>query len=504
MVFNSFEFLIFYPAVLLIHFLLPHRYRWISLLIASYYFYISWNPRLVFLILFTTAVSYFSSILIEKEHEKHSTGDGKTVNGSREKWLLVLTLAASLGVLFFFKYFNFLSSSVTGIVNIFRKAPSDPLILDLILPVGISFYTFQTLSYVIDVYRGNIAAEKHFGYYALYVSFFPQLVAGPIERPENLLPQLHADYRPQWSDTTAGLRMMLIGFFKKIAVADLLAPYVNSVYNDPENANGLGIVIATVMFAFQIYCDFAGYTDIAIGCARVMGIRLMQNFDRPYISGSIKEFWRRWHISLSSWFRDYIYFPLGGSRCARWRHMLNIVIVFLVSGLWHGADWAFVIWGLMHGLYQVIGYFTQKPRDKMWNALKIGADSAFVRYLRRFNTFVLVCFGWVFFRAGSVSGMSSFKALSIMLPKLFTDWSFTADYFTGTFEHMGLTLTAAVTAVLSLLVMRRLDITKLGTDSPDCLVMSKSRYVYIVWVIALAWMLLLVGDGASSFIYFQF
>lgn len=288
MVFNSLEFLIFYPAVLILYFLVPTKFRWILLLAASYYFYLSWNVELVFLIVFTTVISYCAALAIEKSPKK-----------SLRKLCLAATLVCSLGVLLFYKYFDFLAGSVISAATLFG-AKLEPFSLGLILPVGISFYTFQTLSYVIDVYRGNITAERHFGYYALYVSFFPQLVAGPIERPENLIPQLREDHRFNRDDTREGIRMMLIGFFKKIAVADLCAAYVVPVYSDPSAANGPAVLLATVLFAFQIYGDFAGYTDIAIGCARVMGIRLMKNFDRPYTAESIKEFWARWHISLSS------------------------------------------------------------------------------------------------------------------------------------------------------------------------------------------------------------
>ena len=497
MVFNSIEFLIFFPVVLFLYFVLPQKLRWILLLSASYYFYVSWNLSLIWLILFTTAVSYLSAILIGNLKEKYPNGEKR----GRERFWLILTLLVSLGVLFFFKYFNFLSDSVNAIANLFRAEQADPLVLNLILPVGISFYTFQTLSYVIDIYRGSIKPERHFGYYALYVSFFPQLVAGPIERPENLIPQLHEKHRFEWSNAIPGLRKMLIGFFKKVVVADLLATYVNAVYNAPSEATGFGVLLATVLFAFQIYCDFAGYTDIAIGCAEVMGIRLMQNFDRPYISESIQEFWRRWHISLSSWFKDYIYFPLGGSRCKKWRHMLNICIVFFVSGLWHGAAWTFVIWGLLHGIYQVIGHFTKKPREKMWRALHVDPSCKAVRLLKRFNTFLLVSFAWIFFRA------NSFSDLLILLKKLFTDWSLEASYFAGTLDHMELTVIGIVTSVLSILVMNRMDLHRLGAPTLSdgrVRVQSASRYVLIVWTVVLAWLLLLMGDGASSFIYFQF
>lgn len=269
MVFNSIAFLIYFPIVLLLYFALPKKLSWVMLLLASYYFYISWNVELIYLIVFTTVVSWGSSMLIERTQRK-----------GIKKLFLVLTLVTCLGILFFYKYFNFLSDSVVEALKAFGIG-ADPFNLDLILPVGISFYTFQTLSYVIDVYKGEVKTERNFFFYALYVVYFPQLVAGPIERPNNLIPQLHARHKPTWENTRNGLRKMLIGFFKKVVVADLLATYVNAVYNDAANATGLGVVIATVLFAVQIYCDFAGYTDIAIGCAEIMGIKLMQNFNRP-------------------------------------------------------------------------------------------------------------------------------------------------------------------------------------------------------------------------------
>ena len=486
MVFNSFDFLIFYPIVLLLYFALPKKLSWIMLLAASYYFYISWNVDLIYLIVGTTLISWVSAMLIERTQKK-------TV----KKLFLVLTLVTSLGVLFFYKYFNFLSDSVTDTLKLFGVG-ADPFHLDLILPVGISFYTFQTLSYVIDVYRGEVKTERNFFFYALYVSFFPQLVAGPIERPNNLIPQLHERHRPTWDNTREGLRMMLIGFFKKVVVADLLAAYVNAVYNDAANATGLGVLVATVLFAVQIYCDFAGYTDIAIGCARIMGIRLMQNFDRPYISQSIQEFWRRWHISLSTWFKDYIYFPLGGSRCARWKNLRNIMIVFTVSGLWHGAAWTFVIWGALHGLYQVIGKLLKPWREKALEAMGIDSQTKIMQFVRRAGTFTLVCFAWIFFRANSMADAM------VLIGKLFTDWGLTESYWRATFDHMGLTLTTAGISALSVYVMNRMDATQLRLSREGDGAVPVFRYAYVVWAVALAWLLLLAGDGASAFIYFQF
>lgn len=488
--FNSAEFLIFYPIVLLLHYLLPIRIRWIMLLAVSYYFYMTWNPSLIFLILFTTAVSWVCSIVIEKTQKK-----------ATKRLCLTVTLIICLGVLFFFKYYNFLANSVSWIMTLFGTANTD-FTLNLILPVGISFYTFQTLSYVIDVYRGDIKVEHHFGYYALFVSFFPQLVAGPIERPDNLLPQLHE--KQHWSNENAviGLKRMLVGYFKKVVVADLLAVYVNAVYNNAEDSAAVSVILASVMFAVQIYCDFSGYTDVAIGCARVMGIRLMQNFDLPYTARSIKEFWNRWHISLSTWFRDYLYFPLGGSRCSKAKHMRNLMIVFLVSGLWHGAAWTFVLWGFLHGAYQVVGILTKNSREKLCEKLNINRESAGYHAWQRICTFALVTFAWIFFRANSMSD------LGILMSKLVTGWNVP---LTDVFSGMGLTLRGAMISALSVLILVILDRMVVHDEKPQAdgtylssLAVNRGKALIITWAIAVAWLALLAGDGASSFIYFQF
>ena len=374
--------------------------------------------------------------------------------------------------------------------------------LNLILPVGISFYTFQTLSYAIDVYRGDVKTERHFGYYALFVVFFPQLVAGPIERPDNLIPQLKAEHKWNNEDALAGFKRMVVGFFKKVVVADLLANYVNVIYNDVENATGLGVVIASVMFAVQIYCDFSGYTDIAIGCARIMGYRLMQNFDRPYCAKSIKEFWNRWHLSLSTWFRDYLFFPLGGSRCSTLKRYRNVMIVFLVSGLWHGADWTYVIWGALHGVYQVLGYITINARKKMFEKFGWNWDSKWHGMLQTAVTFVLADFAWIFFRANNTA------ELGVLLNRLFTSWSVPMS---EVFDTMGLTLTGAVISVLSVAIMVILDRLVRHNEQPQpdgtlrsTLAISNGKSLVYVWAIIIAWMVLLAGDGSSSFIYFQF
>lgn len=333
MLFNSLSFAVFLPVVFVLYWLLPHKYRWILLLMASYYFYMSWNVKYVVLILFTTLVSYGAGILLEK-------GWGK----KRKKAVVATAVTLSLSVLFFFKYFNFISESTVYFFSLFA-IQLNHFTLDLLLPVGISFYTFQTLGYVIDVYKGDVKAERHLGYYATFISFFPQLVAGPIERTKNLMPQIKAVHKFDYEQATYGLKLMAWGFFKKIVIADTLSQYVSKVYGTPHDYQGFALVLATIFFALQIYCDFSGYSDIAIGTAKLMGIDLMTNFRSPYFSQNVKEFWGRWHVSLSTWFRDYVYIPLGGNRVSKFRHALNLMITFLVSGLWHGANWTFVAWG---------------------------------------------------------------------------------------------------------------------------------------------------------------
>ncbi|MBQ8720398.1 MAG: MBOAT family protein [Clostridia bacterium] len=484
MTFNSWEFLLFYPIVALLYFVLPKKLKWPMLLIASYYFYICYQASLIFLILLTTAISWGASALIER-----------TESPRVKKTALALTLIVCLGVLFFYKYFNFLSGSFAGLVSLFGYE-TPPLVLNLILPVGISFYTFQTLSYVIDVYRGDVKTERNFFFYALFVSFFPQLVAGPIERPDNLIPQLKETHK--WSDEDAvkGGKHMIVGFFKKVVVADLISVYVDSIYNSPETATGLGVVIATVLFALQIYCDFSGYTDIAIGCARIMGIRLMKNFDHPYIATSIKEFWARWHISLSSWLRDYLYIPLGGSRCSKVRHLTNLMIVFLVSGLWHGAAWTYVIWGAIHGIYQVVGNLTAAPRRALIEKLGFTEKSLSVVIVRRTVTFILVSFAWIFFRANSISDAFT------LVGKLCTGWG----SFAETLGIMELGLVGILTTVASYLILLIIDRMLAYEDSGDgsAMLTKNGAFIYFVWIIMFAWALLLSKDMTSTFIYFQF
>ncbi|UCC43724.1 MAG: MBOAT family protein [Candidatus Zixiibacteriota bacterium] len=390
MLFNSLEFLVFFPTVVIIYFLLPHRFRWVMLLAASYYFYMCWKPEYVVLIMVSTLIDYFAGLRM-----------GRLGRKTKRRKYLLLSLLANIGLLFSFKYFNFFSESARLLLaefNIFYGSP----VLDVLLPVGISFYTFQTLSYTIDVYRGARPPERHLGIFALYVSFFPQLVAGPIERSTRLLPQFLEKKSVDVQRMADGVRLMMFGFFKKVVIADRLAVYVNNVYNHPDDHSGLTLIVATYFFAIQIYCDFSGYSNIAIGAARVLGYDLMTNFNRPYISRSVAEFWKRWHISLSSWFKDYLYIPLGGNRVGRWRWHYNIAVVFLVSGLWHGANWTFLAWGMLHGIYLMASTWTRDWRDRMWRLVRPSGNERLRLGLSIFITFHLVLFAWIFFRANSI------------------------------------------------------------------------------------------------------
>ncbi len=387
MLFNSLHFVFFFILTTAVYFLLPHRFRWAFLLLISCYFYAVFVPVYLLILAFTIVVDYYAGRLIE-DHPAH------------RKTLLTVSIIVNVGFLAFFKYFNFLNDNLTALLDI--GGANNPIpALTILLPVGLSFHTFQAMSYTIEVYRGHQKAERHFGIYALYVMFYPQLVAGPIERPQNMLHQFYRKVEFNYDRVVSGLRLMLWGLFKKVVIADRLSIYVDAVYNNAEHHSGLTCIVATIFFAFQIYCDFSGYSSIAIGSAKVLGIDLMENFRRPYLATSIKDFWSRWHISLSSWFRDYLYIPLGGSRVKVPRHILNLLIVFMVSGLWHGASWTFVIWGALHGLYQTVELLlhkyvfkkkeeTEAPRP-VWGRLP--------SYLL---TFSLACIAWVFFRANNV------------------------------------------------------------------------------------------------------
>lgn len=382
MLFNSIEFLIFLPIVFGFYYALPHKYRWVLLLAASYYFYMSWKPEYIGLIVLSTLIDYLCGNQLEKKESKYP-----------RKLFLWISLLSNLGILLTFKYLGFFQEIVNELLILIDFKGSENG-LNLILPMGISFYTFQTMSYTIDVYNRKLKPEKHLGIFALFVTFFPQLAAGPIERASNLLPQFRRKIQFDYQNITSGIKLIAWGLFKKVVIADRLSVFVDTVYNNPHDYNGIPLIIATVFFAFQIYCDFSGYSDIAIGVAKMFGFNLMDNFKRPYHAYSISDFWSRWHISLSTWFRDYCYIPLGGNRVLKWRWYYNLFITFLVSGLWHGANWTFIAWGAFHGVLLVIELVL-----KMKNTPK----NSLVKHFRVLLTFTLVCLGWIFFRASNLS-----------------------------------------------------------------------------------------------------
>jgi len=389
MLFNSFEFLIFFIVVTALYFTMPHKYRWALLLVSSCIFYMFFIPVYILILFFTIIIDYVAGILIEN------------ASGLKRKQFLWMSLVANIGVLAIFKYYNFLNENLTHIFTWTDSQNPIPY-LDIILPIGLSFHTFQAMSYTIEVYRGNQKAERHFGIYALYVMFYPQLVAGPIERPQNLLHQFREKHFFEYNRVVDGLKLMAWGLFKKAVIADRLALMVDAVYNDPSQHYGFAVILATVFFAFQIYCDFSGYSDIAIGAARVMGFKLMTNFNRPYFSKSISEFWKRWHISLSTWFKDYLYIPLGGNKVIRSRWYFNLFITFMISGLWHGANWTYIIWGALHGGYLVFALISQEWRNRINDAIGLSKNKLLFKWSQAATVFVLVAFAWIFFRASSI------------------------------------------------------------------------------------------------------
>ena len=489
MLFNSLHFLIFFPVVVAIYFLIPHKWRWMLLLIASYYFYMCWKYEYIILIIASTLIDYFAGRQMSRLKEK-----------AKRKKYLYLSLLTNLGLLFSFKYFNFFNDSLRELFNQFNIFYNVSA-FNVLLPVGISFYTFQTLSYTIDVYNGKTKAEKHLGIFAVYVSFFPQLVAGPIERSNRLLPQFFKKHDFNYDRVTSGLKLMLWGFFKKVVVADRLAVLVDSVYNDPASYTGIPMVVATVFFAFQIYCDFSGYSDIAIGSARVMGYELMENFRRPYFSKSISEFWKRWHISLSTWFRDYLYIPLGGNRVVKWRWYYNLMITFIVSGLWHGANWTFLVWGTLHGFYLVFGIISKNARDKVTSFLSINRLPNLQKFIRVSITFSLVLFAWIFFRANSLSDAW------FIIANIFSDIGhyFDLRYVALKFRGMGL---QSIDLIYSFLFVTILLIFDLFERKETLWSQLQIKSPWIRWSLYYIILILILFyspyNKAQNFIYFQF
>lgn len=476
MLFNSLHFVIFFIIVTTLYFLLPHRFRWLLLLASSCYFYMAFIPVYILILLFTIIVDYFAGIWLEETRDK------------KRKYFLIASLIANIGVLAVFKYYNFLNNNLSELLNFFgyKNAISN---LGLILPIGLSFHTFQAMSYTIEVYRGNQKAERHFGIYALYVMFYPQLVAGPIERPQHLIHQFYEKHYFECERVVEGLKIMLWGLFLKIVIADRLAIYVNAVYSNSEQHSGITLLLATVFFAFQIYCDFAGYSNIAIGAAKVMGFKLMTNFNRPYFSTSISEFWKRWHISLSSWFKDYLYISLGGNRVSIPRWYFNLLFVFVISGLWHGANWTFIIWGAINGFYLVIATITQKLRKGINHAIFLDRLPRVHNFLQIIVTFALACFAWIFFRTNSIN-----EGFNI-IQKIFT---LRGPLYVGEWQQL---IYSSVAIVFLLMIEFRREYHGSSSLPFKTNHWLKEQFAYALLII----MLLMVGvfDG-GQFIYFQF
>lgn len=501
MLFNSYSFLLFFPVVVMIYFILPKKVCHIWLLLASYYFYMSWNPGYAVLIAITTIVTYICGLgLTRADHTDRGNQKFK------KNVIVALCLLLNLGLLVFFKYFNFLYENIKWIMARFHVTLVKPD-FDILLPVGISFYTFQALSYLIDVYRGDIKAEKNIIRYALFISFFPQLVAGPIERSKNLLRQIDeiaVKKSVSYERITSGLIQMVWGFFLKMVIADRVAIYVNKVFEHYTMYGTVVLLSAAVAFGIQIYCDFAAYSAIAIGGARVMGFTLMENFDTPYLSKSIKEFWRRWHISLSTWFRDYVYIPLGGNRCAKWKHYRNIMITFCVSGLWHGANWTYVVWGGMHGLYQIIGAELRPLKDKMNKLFHTKTDSFSYRFGQTAVTFFLVTITWVFFRSDTVHDALRYLKRIVVRPDFWVLHDNTLLGFGLDQTQVHILLAACVILLLVSLVQYRTKMLLHQSLDTQCIWF---RWAAIIGLLA---MILLFGEyglnsaAGNQFIYFQF
>lgn len=492
MLFNSYDFMLFFPIVILIYFIIPRKSRYIWLLISSYYFYMGWNPKYALLIAISTVITYLSGRLLDKAD-------------SHRKWIVVGSLITNIGILVLFKYFDFLLENLNFVLSVFGITTIDKT-FDVLFPVGISFYTFQALSYTMDVYRNEIPAEKNILRYALFVSFFPQLVAGPIERSKNLLSQVaHVEEIDLWDyeRVTQGFILMLWGFFQKMVIADRVAILVDTVYDSYWMYGSIELIFATILFAVQIYCDFSSYSTIAIGAARVMGFRLMENFNTPYFARSVKEFWQRWHISLSTWFRDYLYIPLGGNRCFRIRRYFNLMVTFLVSGIWHGASWSFIVWGGIHGIYQIVGDILRPWKKKIIKRYEIKSESFSYKLGQTFITFILVDFAWIFFR------MNSFKHSLQFIGRIFTQWN-PWVLFDQSLYNLGLSRQEVSIAIFALLILILIDLVRyLREKTLDKFLAGQC--IWFRWGVLLFLLFYIMIFGiygpafeAKQFIYFQF
>lgn len=498
MLFNSYQFLIFFPIVILIYWAIPLRFRYIWLLAASYYFYMCWNAKYAILLLFSTTVTYLSGLVISRLKSLDIDVKKRT---KYMKLCVAFSFIINLGVLAWFKYFNFIFENIQRICAKAGFTLASPA-FDIVLPVGISFYIFQALSYTVDVYRGDVYAEKNFLKYALFVSFFPQLVAGPIERSKNLLKQVVVPHKFDYEKCREGFLLMLWGFFMKLVIADRAAIVVNTVYNNYVRYPGMYLVVATVLFAFQIYCDFAGYSTIAMGAAKILGFELMENFDCPYFAKSVAEFWRRWHISLSSWFRDYLYIPLGGNKKGKLRKYFNIMVVFITSGLWHGAQWSFVAWGGINGAYQIIGDRLKPVRDRLDKIFRLNRQSFGHKLFKVVGTFALVDFAWIFFRANRFR--DAFRIIKSML-KVHNWWVL----FDNSLFKLGLDWKNFMLLLLAIAILLAADVFKYkGIKVRKVILKQELWFRWLLYIAVIAGILIFgiwgPGYDASSFIYFQF
>ncbi|MBO5208778.1 MAG: MBOAT family protein [Lachnospiraceae bacterium] len=493
MLFNSIDFVVFFPIVLIIYYCIPIKYKHLWLLLSSYYFYMNWNPAYGLLLFFCTFLTYAGGLFIEKIRKQ----ENKDKSASQAKICLALCLCLNLGILCYFKYSRFLGGYFSKLISVLHVPVEINMTWteSIILPVGISFYILQSLGYLIDVYRKEIYAEKNFFRYALFVSFFPQLVAGPIERSKNLLVQLAQPQKLSWDNCKKGLFIMSWGFFLKLVIADRAAIFVDMVYENCDRYTGLYIVIATVLFAFQIYCDFYGYSIIAKGVSLFFGIRLMDNFDAPYFSKSVAEFWRRWHISLSGWFRDYLYIPLGGNRKGFVRKQINKMIVFAVSGLWHGASIAFIVWGALNGFYQVVADIVHRNRKANQSAGKI------LTVCKCLGTFLLICFAWLFFRAGDMS-----DALVLLRNMCCFNWEILVN---GELFTLGISKEFFTVLIISIGILGCVDYLKYQKKDVVDILVQKKWWVQGIVIVMLVYAILVFGCygveyDTNQFIYFQF
>ena len=490
MYFNSMEFLLFFPIVVLVYYAIPQKIKWIWLLITSFFFYMCWSVKYSFLLMFTIVTTWVTALLIGKANK---------YTGKKKVYLRSIGLASciviNLGILFVFKYGNFVIDNLSylGIQNVSK--------FNIILPVGISFYTFQAIGYIADVYKGELEAEKNLGKYALFVSFFPQLIAGPIERAPHLMKQIHEIHKFEYGNAKNGLILMTWGLFQKVVLADRAGIVVNTVFNSYENYPGIWRLFAAILFSVQIYCDFGGYSNIAIGAAKVMGFELMDNFDTPYFAQSIKEFWRRWHISLSQWLRDYIYIPMGGGHCSKKRKYFNIMVTFAISGLWHGAGWNYIVWGLLHGTYQVVGEFSKPARDNLKEILHI-RETELLGCFRCLITFSMVTLAWIFFRMSSLTNALCF------INGMFTDFQLYRIMDAAQWNSLG--ITAIELWFLSVFIVCLFAVSLIHRRQPVLKLLANQNIMerWIVYFI-LIFTIILFGaygmeEAQTQFIYFQF